>query len=163
MCYVVMSSVACLSLPYFPTWFHKRHDFREKKVIEHGMCVLIFSTTSVWKSYHSKKHAARYHKYTYVATASTHNSCQILMKLESSGQIFEKCSNVKFHENPSSENRVFPCWKTGRRRNGRTDRETDTPKQIIAVLQFCERMYKGCNTFCIISCNFTSQPGCQVH
>jgi len=39
------------------------------------------------------------------------------MKLEFSRQIFEKYSNVKFNENPSSENRVGPC--------GRTDRQTE--------------------------------------
>jgi hypothetical protein len=32
---------------------------------------------------------------------STRYSCQILMKLEFSLQIFKKYSNTKFHENPS--------------------------------------------------------------
>jgi hypothetical protein len=30
------------------------------------------------------------------------------MKLEFYRQIFEKCSNIKFHENPSSGSRVVP-------------------------------------------------------
>jgi len=34
------------------------------------------------------------------------------MKPEFSGQIFEKHSNVKFNENPSSESRVGPCGRT---------------------------------------------------
>jgi hypothetical protein len=39
-------------------------------------------------------------------------SCQILMKLEFSQQIFEKYSNIKFHENPSIGSPVLPCIRT---------------------------------------------------
>ena len=40
---IILSSAVCLTPPYFPTLFHKRHDFRGKKnVIEHKTCVLIF-------------------------------------------------------------------------------------------------------------------------
>jgi hypothetical protein len=48
---------------------------------------------------------------------STCYSCQILMKLEFSRQIFEKYSNIKLHENPSSGSR-FVLY-------GHTDRQTD--------------------------------------
>jgi len=47
-------------------------------------------------------------------------SCRILIKLEFSGQIFEKSSNVKFRENPSDGSRVVPWGKT----DGRTDGQT---------------------------------------
>jgi hypothetical protein len=40
----ILSSVTCLVLQYFPTLSHKRRDFREK-VIEHKMCVFIFSAS----------------------------------------------------------------------------------------------------------------------
>jgi hypothetical protein len=100
----------------FSTLSHKRHVFR-KKVIEHKMYVLIFSTNFVWNISHSKKNSVRYyHKCTQVFMWSTRYSCQILMKLESSWQIFEKYSSTKFHENPSNGNRVIPC--------GQRDRQT---------------------------------------
>jgi len=39
------------------------------------------------------------------------------MKREFSKHIYEKSSNIKFDENPSSGNRVVPCGRAG----GRTD------------------------------------------
>jgi hypothetical protein len=44
-----MSHIVCgLSAPpYFSTLSHKRHNFQEKKVTEHKICVLIFSTTFI--------------------------------------------------------------------------------------------------------------------
>ena len=35
------------------------------------------------------------------------------MKLEFSGQIFGKSPNIKFHQIPSSGNKVVPCLRTG--------------------------------------------------
>ena len=48
---------------------------------------------------------------------STLYFCQILIKIEFSGQNFEKSTNVKFNENPSIVNRVVPCGRSA----GRTD------------------------------------------
>jgi len=45
--HIVGSSVACLAVQYFSTLSRRRQDFRKKKVIEHKMYVLIFSTTFV--------------------------------------------------------------------------------------------------------------------
>jgi len=39
---ITFPSVACPSVLYFTTLFHKRRDLR-KRVFEHKMCVLIFS------------------------------------------------------------------------------------------------------------------------
>jgi hypothetical protein len=36
--HIILSSVACLALPYFFTFSHKRYDFREKKLL-HIKCV----------------------------------------------------------------------------------------------------------------------------
>jgi hypothetical protein len=64
-----------------------------EKVTEHKMRVLIFSTTFVWNISQSKKNPARYYdKCTYIYMWSTHYSCQALMKLEFSQQIFKKYS-----------------------------------------------------------------------
>jgi hypothetical protein len=54
--------------------------------------------------------------------------CQILMQLEFSGQILEKFSNIKFHENSSSGSRVVPC--------GRIDGQTDITKLKVAFHNF---------------------------
>ena len=43
---------------------------------------------------------------------STRYPCQIAMTLEFSEQIFQKSSNIKFHENSSSESRVVSCGRT---------------------------------------------------
>jgi len=57
-------------------------------------------------------------------------SCHILMKLQFSQQIFEKSCNFKFHENPYSGRRVFPC--------GKTERRTDMTKLIVAFRNFAD-------------------------
>jgi len=43
---------------------------------------------------------------------STRYYFPILMKLEASRQIFEKFSNIKFHDNPSSRSPFAPCRLT---------------------------------------------------
>jgi hypothetical protein len=61
-------------------------------------------------------------------------SCQILTKLGFSRQIFEKFSNIKFHEKPSSESRVVPCGRKNIQTEGRTEKQTHMIKLIVA---FC--------------------------
>jgi len=64
---VILSSVICPAVPYFPTLSHKEHDFRKKKIIEHEVCVSIFCTAFVWNISHSKENSASYyHKCTYI-------------------------------------------------------------------------------------------------
>ena len=50
------------------------------------------------------------------------------MKLEYSQQIFEKYSNIKFHENPSSGSRVVQC--------GQTDGQENRTKLTVAFQNF---------------------------
>ena len=67
---------------------------------------------------------------------STRYSCKILIKLDLCPQIFEKYSNIKFHENPSIGSRVGP--------RGWTDKQTDRhDKAKSRFSQFCERPDKA--------------------
>ena len=50
------------------------------------------------------------------------------MQYEFSGQVFEKRSNIKFHQDPSIGCRVIPC--------GQTDGQTDMTKLIVAFRNF---------------------------
>jgi hypothetical protein len=113
----------------FPTVSHKRHDFRMKKVTEHKMCVLIFSTTFFWNTSHYNKKWARYHKKKYIGLHVKYRySVPVLMQIAFSRQILEKYSTIKFNENSSSGTRVVPCGRTdgriARRTDGRTNART---------------------------------------
>jgi len=55
------------------------------------------------------------------------------MKLEISRQIFEKYSNIRFHENPSSGIRVFQC--------GRRDRHDEAHSLLFGILATHLKMY----------------------
>jgi len=108
------------ALQNLSTLSHKRHNSRKKKAFEYKMCVLIFCTTFVWNISHAKKNWARYdQKRSMFFMYSTHYSCPILIKLKFSRQVFEKCSNTKFHENPSNCSWIVPCGQT----DGRTDEQ----------------------------------------
>ena len=60
MCRGVLSSVACLFLPYFSTLSRKGEIFG-KKIIEHMMSVFVFSTNFVWNISHSKNNSESYY------------------------------------------------------------------------------------------------------
>jgi hypothetical protein len=65
----------------------------------------------------------------------TRYSCPILMKLEFSQQIFEKYSNIKLHDNPSSGSRVVPYEQTDGRTDGRTDGHDEANSPFFAILR----------------------------
>jgi hypothetical protein len=97
------------------------------------MRVVIFSTTFVWSNSHSKKNRTRCdQKRISVFMESTGCSCQILVKLEFFRHNFQKYSNIKFNENPSSGSWVVPC--------GQTDRRTDMMKLIVAFRSFANAL-----------------------
>jgi len=51
-------------------------------------------------------------------------------------QIFEKHSNIKCDENPSSRSRVVPCGRAGRR----TDRQIDMTQLMVAIRNFANAL-----------------------
>jgi hypothetical protein len=61
--YVVIRGLSYCTV--FVTLSHKWHDFR-KKIIEHKMRVLIFSTTFVCNIFYNNNSARYYHKFTQV-------------------------------------------------------------------------------------------------
>jgi hypothetical protein len=65
------------------------------------------------------------------------------MRLELSPRTFEKCSSVKFHENPSSGKRVAPCGRTDRRTDRQTDRHDEANSRFSL---FCEKLLKTNHT-----------------
>jgi len=67
---------------------------------------------------------------------SARYSCKSLMKLEFSRRIFENYSNIKFEENPFSENQVVQCGQT----DGRTDGHDEANSSLS---QICEGAYKS--------------------
>jgi hypothetical protein len=59
-CHMQASFCLCpLSLHHIFRHYLKKDDFR-KKVTEHKMCVLVFSTTCIWNISHPKNKSARY-------------------------------------------------------------------------------------------------------
>jgi hypothetical protein len=73
----------------------------------------MFSITFARNISHSKKNGARCDQKCVLAFMQrTRYFCPIFIKLKLSRQIFGKCSNIKFHENPSTGSRVVPCGQT---------------------------------------------------
>ena len=108
----------------FSTLSHKRCDFRTK-VVEHKMCVLIFSTTFVYNMFDSKNNLARYRQNAEKFSCRVPNYfCRILMKFKFSGHFFENVSNIKFNQSAYSGSRVVPCG------------QTDVTKLIVAFRNF---------------------------
>jgi hypothetical protein len=114
---ITLSSVTCLALPHFSTLPHIGHDFREI-VTEYKVCVLIFSTFLSETFLILRRNERDMIKKCILAFLySIRYFCQILRKLEFPQQIFEKYSNIKFHEIPSNGSRVAPCGPTDRRKD----------------------------------------------
>jgi hypothetical protein len=111
--HVILSCVACLALSIFPRHLMNYTIFRKKKLLN-IKCVFWFSLQLLSE--------------TFLVLRKTHldinmywSSCTIpvirvrfLWGLDYLDKFFEKYSNVKLNENPSSGSRVVPCWRADR-------------------------------------------------
>jgi len=79
------------------------------------VCVCVCVCNCVW----SRNHNSGVPR-SELGCCTTHISCQILMNIEYSWQIFEKYSGIIFHKNPSSGNQDVPGGWPYRRTDGQT-------------------------------------------
>ena len=104
-----------LAVLCFATSSHERHVFL-KQVIEYKVFVLIFAAT-LSEAFLILRRIRRRDIVTNVRRPSYKVPIirfRFLKKSDFSLQIFEKTSDIKVHENPSTLNRVVPCGKTDR-------------------------------------------------
>ena len=111
-CY--LSCVVRLAAPYFSTFFHKRHNFRGKKLLN-IKCVLIFSATFVRNISFSKSNA----DIIVNVLACSRKVPLMLVRFQWNLNFLnrfskKKSSNTKFHENTSNGNRVVTFERTDR-------------------------------------------------
>jgi hypothetical protein len=91
MCRVTLSSVACLAVPYFFIFSHKRYDFRGRGVKLLDIKCVFHLDNCVRNISHFKNNSARYcHKYTHVFLQNTRYSCEILMNIKYSRKTCEE-------------------------------------------------------------------------
>ena len=123
-----LPSFSAISPPKKGAIFAKKKKKEKKEVIEHKMRVFIFSAAFVWITSRSEKNSLPlYRRCSSVFMQSTHNSCQILFKPNSSPDFRgeKKSSNTKFNRNPSRGSWLIPCRQT--------DRQTDMTYRIVSL------------------------------
>jgi len=125
--HVILSSVACPALLFFPHYLINGTILGEKLL--NTKCVLWFSLQH-WSEIFLFLRKTERDIIINVHLSSCkvpENFCEILMKLKFSRQGFEQYWNIKFHENPSNGSRIFPPE--------RTDRRDEPLSHFIAVLR----------------------------
>jgi len=128
---IIMSSVGRLAVLYFFTLSLKRHDFRKKTFLDiesvFWFYLKFFSETFLIL----RRIQRDIMNIDLQKSSSKHPVFPVRFqwKLEVCGQIFEKYSNIKFHENPFDGSRLFHT-------EGRMDRQTDMTKVIVTSCIF---------------------------
>ena len=144
--HIIFKSVACLAVPHSPTLSHKRHDFWGEKILNTKIMVW-FSQQLLSEAFPILRIIQRD-----IVTNVRKSSCKvpvihirIFMKLEYFQQIFEKYSDIKFRETPSSGSRVVPC----RQAKGQTDRHDEANSRFSTRLKICQMEVEGLGLICI--------------
>ena len=136
---ITLSCAACLALPNFSTLSHKWHNFQRGGLLN-IKCMFWFSLQLLLEAF-----IILWRIHWDIINVST-SSCKVpvipvrfLIKLEFSKHIFEKSSNIIFHENMSSGSLSVPYW------------QTDKMKLTVAFCNFAnmpkERWLSLCLTF----------------
>jgi len=129
--YALLPSVTWLTLPYIFHITSQWHDFR--KMFLNIKCLFWFSPQSLSQTFLILRRTERYMiKNTLVFMLKYPLSLSDFNVLGFSRLIFEKYSNIKSHENPSSVSHVVPCERTDRR----TDWHAEAKSRFS---QFCKR------------------------
>jgi hypothetical protein len=125
-------------VPYFSTLSGKWHDFVEKNLLNKNVCLIFLQR--LYETFLILRRIQRgiviyIYIYIYIYMTGRHVKYPLFssgLKFEFSGQIFEKFSNIKFYENPSSGSRVVACGRSDRR----ADRHVEANSRFS---QLCER------------------------
>ena len=112
---IVLPTMVCLALSYFSTLSHKRQDFG----LEHKICCNFLTTClqhfSFWGEFSEIIIIIIIIIIVVAALNRSYNVPALRFRYEWNlnffWQIFEKYSNIKFHENPSSGSRVVLCGR----------------------------------------------------
>ena len=125
--YTILSSVACLALPYFPPLSRKWHNFFGGKKLN-IKCVFWFSLQLLSEIFLTLRRTERDTIKMYIGF---HGKYPLFLSDFNETWIFLtdfwKYSNIKPHENPSSGSRVVPC--------AQMDRHAKANRQFFAILQ----------------------------
>ena len=120
----ILSSMACPAQQYFSILSHKRHDKKKKEAV-FRFSLQRFSEKF---SFQEKLSEISWKKYNCL-----HIQCPLFLsdfnEIRIFSTIFEKHSNIKFRENPSSWSRVVPSGRA-------SGRLTDMTKLTVAFRNF---------------------------